>query len=51
MFRLYRVGRLLRLESVFVTVTYDGDTIQVIPHPRVGAWHCGVCGNYDGDIR
>ena len=50
-FRLSRTGLLYRLESVLVSVTYDGATIQVVPNPMVRAKLCGVCGDYDGDSR
>ena len=50
-FRLSQTGLLYRLESVLVSVTYDGATIQVVPNPMVRAKLCGVCGDYDGDSR
>ena len=51
LFRLSRTGLLYRLESVLVSVTYDGATIKVVPNPIARAKLCGVCGDYDGDSR
>ena len=34
-----------------MSVTYDGASIRVEPHPMVRAKLCGACGNYDGDSR
>ena len=50
-FRLYRRGQLFRLESVLVSVTYDGASIMVMPHPLLRAKLCGVCGNFDGNSK
>ena len=48
-FRLYRRGKLYRLVSGLVSVTYDGATILVLPHPLLRAKLCGLCGNFDGN--